>query len=230
MSEPGSRRGRVHNAEGAREAILNAAEEAFAEQGFDGARIDAIAARAGYNKSLIFQYFGDKLSLYVEVMKRADQEMSKLQENVFTHLHADETIVSDVRKFRAFLESIVGMLFDFLEQHPRLIRIFLWEQADGWQTYQKIFEQLLPDEIEPWERFFDIARKNGLLHSDFSPTIQLTTALQICLSHLAGLPLYKMVQPDMDLYSAEGKARSRTYIINLIVAGILVDTSDDSFT
>src|SRR5579875_1457405 len=43
MSEPGSRRGRVHDAEGAREAILNAAEEVFAEHGFDGARIDAIA-------------------------------------------------------------------------------------------------------------------------------------------------------------------------------------------
>ncbi len=39
-----SRRGRAHDAEGAREAILNAAEAVFAEHGFDGARIDAIAA------------------------------------------------------------------------------------------------------------------------------------------------------------------------------------------
>ena len=65
------RRGRVHDAEGARRAILNAAEEVFAQHGFDGARIDAIAAAAGYNKSLIFQYFGDKLNLYAEVIKRA---------------------------------------------------------------------------------------------------------------------------------------------------------------
>ena len=44
MAKPGSkRRGRMHDAEGAREAILNAGEEVFAEHGFDGARIDAIA-------------------------------------------------------------------------------------------------------------------------------------------------------------------------------------------
>jgi len=43
MSEsggPGSRRGRVHDAKGAREAILNAAEVVFAEHGFSGARIE----------------------------------------------------------------------------------------------------------------------------------------------------------------------------------------------
>ena len=49
--EPGSRRGRTHDAEGAREAILNAAEEVFAEHGFDGARIDSIAKVAGYNRA-----------------------------------------------------------------------------------------------------------------------------------------------------------------------------------
>ena len=43
MSEPEPRRGRAHDAEGAREAILNAAEAVFAEHGFDGARIDVIA-------------------------------------------------------------------------------------------------------------------------------------------------------------------------------------------
>src|SRR2546428_10640484 len=90
MSEPGSRRGRAHDAKGAQEAILNAAEAVFAEHGFDGARIDAIAAEAGYNKSLIFQYFDDKLGLYAEVVKRADREMTELQARVLTPLLEDE--------------------------------------------------------------------------------------------------------------------------------------------
>ncbi len=87
MSEPGSRRsgqGRVHDAEGTREAILDAAEEIFAENGFDGARIDAIAAKSGYNKSLIFHYFGDKLGLYAEVLRRADVETRELQARVLS--------------------------------------------------------------------------------------------------------------------------------------------------
>jgi AcrR family transcriptional regulator len=43
MPDLPSKRGRTHDAEGAREAILNAAEKVFAEHGFDGARIDVIA-------------------------------------------------------------------------------------------------------------------------------------------------------------------------------------------
>jgi Transcriptional regulator len=96
MAEPGgSRRGRVHDAEKARVVILNAVKVMFAEHGFAGARVDAIAEEADYNKSLIFQYFGDKLSLYVEVLKRVDREMNELQARVLGSFFADETIVSN---------------------------------------------------------------------------------------------------------------------------------------
>src|SRR5438034_7341054 len=95
--EPGNRRGRAHDAEGAREAILNAAEAVFAEHGFDGARIDAIAASAGYNKSLIFQYFDDKLGLYTEVNKRIDRDMSKLETRILTPLLRSEEHTSELQ-------------------------------------------------------------------------------------------------------------------------------------
>ncbi|HET9221202.1 MAG TPA: helix-turn-helix domain-containing protein, partial [Roseiflexaceae bacterium] len=97
MQEPASRRGRkrVYDAERTREAILDAAEAVFAEHGFDGVSVDAIAAAAGYNKSLIFQYFGDKLGLYTEVVKRADQAMTELLAQVLAPLLEDEAIVSD---------------------------------------------------------------------------------------------------------------------------------------
>lgn len=77
---------RERDAEFARQAILDAGEKVFAEHGFDGARIDAIAAESAYNKSLIFHYFGDKLGLYAEVIKRADKEMTALQVRVLTPL------------------------------------------------------------------------------------------------------------------------------------------------
>jgi len=100
MSDPGSRRGRVHDAEGAREAILNAAEEVFAEHGFDGARIDAIAAKAGYNKSLLFQYFGDKIGLYAMVASRARKGIRELEARVLAPLLEDESVATDAHRFR----------------------------------------------------------------------------------------------------------------------------------
>src|SRR2546422_9581 len=149
MSEP--RRRREHDAKGARGAILNAAEEVFAQHGFDGARIAAIAKASGYNSSLIFQYFVDKLGLYAEVLKRADREMSELQARVLAPLLEDETIATNAHTFKALLETTVQTLFDYLLEHSRLMRILLWEQAEGWQTFAKIVSQMNTEDIEPFE-------------------------------------------------------------------------------
>ena len=223
MSEPGSRRGRAHDAERAREAILNAAEEIFAEHGFDGARIDAIAATAGYNKSLIFQYFGDKLNLYTEVLRRADKELNELQKHVFAPLLADESIASDARRFRASLKIIVQTLFDYLVEHPRLTRMVLWEMAEGWQTFAKIASKFPPEDTEQLEAFFDKARRAGLMRSGFDPIVQLTMIIQICQSYLAYLPVYQMVLPGENFSSTAALARAREYIVAFIIAGIMVD-------
>ena len=223
MSEPEPRRGRAHDAKGAREAILNAAEAVFAQHGFDGARIDAIAAEAGYNKSLLFQYFGDKLGLYAEVNKRIDRDINELGVRVLAPLLEDETITSDAYRFRTFLETTIGALFDYLLEHPRLVRIILWEQAEGWQTYARIFSQFETEDVDQIRTLFSKARRAGLLRSDFDPLIQLVVAEQICWSYLATIPLYQMVLPGEDQSSAVALARAREFIVAFVVSGMMVD-------
>ena len=53
-----------------REAILDAAAIEFAESGFEGARIERIARRAGYNKALVYRYYGDRTNLLQEVLRK----------------------------------------------------------------------------------------------------------------------------------------------------------------
>jgi TetR/AcrR family transcriptional regulator len=224
MPEPESRRGRTHDAEGAREAILNAAEEVFAEHGFDGARIDAIAKASSYNSSLIFHYFGDKLGLYAEVVKRADREMSVLQIRLFGPLLEDETITSNPQTFKALLEKIVTVLFDYLNENPLFVRMLLWEQAEGWQTYLKIFSQFNTDDNVQLETLFRQAHNAGLLRSDFAPLIQLSMLLQICLSYITFIPLYELVlQSNENLSSAAALKRAKEYIVNFVVHGMMID-------
>ncbi len=50
-------------------AILAAAIDEFSENGYGGARIDAIAERAGVNKRMLYHYFGDKDALYERVLQ-----------------------------------------------------------------------------------------------------------------------------------------------------------------
>jgi AcrR family transcriptional regulator len=60
---PGSTRGR----------ILTAAERLFAERGFDGASMPAIAKASGITAGAIYKHFDSKADLFFEVVRRAVQ-------------------------------------------------------------------------------------------------------------------------------------------------------------
>jgi TetR/AcrR family transcriptional regulator len=51
--------------------ILAAAWHEFAQKGFAGGRVDAIAARSGANKRMIYHYYGDKEGLFIAVLEAA---------------------------------------------------------------------------------------------------------------------------------------------------------------
>ena len=66
----GNSRATTRNPERSRERILQAAFEEFAAKGFAGARVDSIARRAAINKRMLYHYFGDKQTLFREVLRR----------------------------------------------------------------------------------------------------------------------------------------------------------------
>lgn len=60
--------GKIRDAERTRKKILEAAKEDFFENGYNGARIESIAKRAGVNKQLIYHYFKGKEDLINETI------------------------------------------------------------------------------------------------------------------------------------------------------------------
>lgn len=61
---------RLRDPERSRAALIDAAELEFGDKGLAGARVEAIAARAGVNKQLISYYFGGKQGLYDAILER----------------------------------------------------------------------------------------------------------------------------------------------------------------
>ena len=57
--------------------ILDAAAGVFAQKGFDGARVDSIAAEAGTNKQLLYHHFGNKDALFTAVLERAYRDIRR---------------------------------------------------------------------------------------------------------------------------------------------------------
>ncbi|RDI48232.1 TetR/AcrR family transcriptional regulator [Nocardia mexicana] len=64
MSSENEPVGRKRDAAATRNALLAAAQELFAERGYERATVRDIAARAGVNQALLFRYFGSKDELF----------------------------------------------------------------------------------------------------------------------------------------------------------------------
>jgi TetR/AcrR family transcriptional regulator len=118
----------------AREAILKAAEEEFAEHGFGGARAQSIATRAGVNKALPFYHFGSKAELYEEVVRRALVRLGQFM---------SDALVAPTPRER--LASFVHRLFAYLADNPNWCRLIVRELIDE----QSHARELATEYLEP---------------------------------------------------------------------------------
>jgi TetR/AcrR family transcriptional regulator len=79
VSQPGRRRPRRSVAlQGglSRDRLLAAATEEFAARGFDGAKVDRIARRAGVNKAMLYYHFDSKAAVYREILRGVFQDVA----------------------------------------------------------------------------------------------------------------------------------------------------------
>ncbi|WP_165423473.1 TetR/AcrR family transcriptional regulator [Ktedonosporobacter rubrisoli] len=222
MSE--RRKGRTHDAEGAKEAIINAAEQAFADKGFSGARIDAIAEASGYNKSLIFHYFEDKLGLYSAVIKHIKEHGEDSYGHLFASYASEEVILRDVQTFRTFLAECVRISFDFFVAHPNVLRIFTWEMAEGWHTFNLMITRFNRNPSGHAGRLFRHAQERGYVRPTHNPAMLVVMALGICQFYLTSIPRYQAIFKDEDFTSPEALAEAREQITEFVVRGIMADS------
>lgn len=88
--------------DGTRNKILDSAGPVFADFGFQGATVREICARAGVNVALVNYYFGDKLELYTEVLRRS---IGSAGQGII-----QQALKSTAPPEEAFRELIYGML------------------------------------------------------------------------------------------------------------------------
>jgi len=98
-------------------AILTAARAEFAEHGYEGARIDAIAARAGVNKRMLYHYVGDKAALYRRVLSDAYAEIRT----------GEKALELDRMAPDAAMERLVRFTFRHFRAHPWFIALLINE-------------------------------------------------------------------------------------------------------
>jgi TetR/AcrR family transcriptional regulator len=113
----------------AEERILAAATEEFANNGFFGARTQAIANAAGVNKAMLHYYFRSKENLYSRVIKAAFEKI--LREVAQAWLGPDSMIKR--------VEMVIDSYMDNYEKNPGFLKIVLREVVDGGKRLKQAF-------------------------------------------------------------------------------------------
>lgn len=97
-----------------RRVILDAATTEFADNGYAGASVNAIAAAANVNKRMLYHYFGKKDDLYLAVLERAYRHLRAAQAGLkLAKLEPCDAI-----------EALVMFTWNYFLQHPELLRLF----------------------------------------------------------------------------------------------------------
>jgi len=216
-------RKRERDADATRRTLLEAAEQVFARDGFGGARIDAIAEAAGYNKSLIFQYFDDKLGLYQAVVGRMKRRVEEELGRLLAPYVAEEP---SPQRVRAFIEEAMRWSFDHYRAHPHDRAILIWETAEGWRTFNCIHTE---QERMRWHLtatgFVRWAQAAGVVCSDLDADVLLANAMGMALFYLASLPRLRLMFPEADFSSPAALDRAREQLVGLMLHGTMTPTA-----
>ncbi|MFT8411114.1 MAG: TetR/AcrR family transcriptional regulator [Schleiferilactobacillus perolens] len=99
------------------ERILHTAMVIFGQQGFIKSKTDDIATQAGVSKGLIFHYFGNKQSLYIDTYHAAfDRLYTLVDQQVWTDATSLTDMVTRATRYKIKMQLEYPVEFRFLMQ------------------------------------------------------------------------------------------------------------------
>ena len=114
MASEKEKRRKRKEPEEARKRILQAALKAFAEDGFEGARVDRIAEIAGVNKAMLYYHVGGKEALYEAVLMENFERLARALEV------ARQGGKDPEEQMRRVLDALIRTLNE-IPEHPRIM-------------------------------------------------------------------------------------------------------------
>jgi TetR/AcrR family transcriptional regulator len=116
---------RVRNPDRSRAAILDAAEQLFAEHGYDATSLTQVGAAAGVSRGTPGYFFRSKAELYQAVLDRSFAEVrDAVREGRARALASNESA-------ETILAGAVTDYFDFLAARPNFVRLIEREALSG---------------------------------------------------------------------------------------------------
>ncbi len=206
-----TRSDRERDPDRSRAAILDAAEQLFAEHGYALTSLAEVGLRAGVSRGTPGYFFGSKADLYQAVLERSFDEVRTAvrsgRERALTGDHTAEEI----------LAGAVSDYFDFLSARPNFVRLIEREALGG---PARLGREDAPPLSAGEEALAAIAAELGL---DPAPSGE---AAQLLLS-IVSLCWFPVVHADtvaravgVDLSTPEAHAARKQHVVALVTGGL----------
>jgi TetR/AcrR family transcriptional regulator len=162
-----------------RSTILDTATHLFAEQGFAGVSLRAIAERVGITKPSLLYHFPSKDQLREEVLSALFDHWSTRLPNLLRAVTSGE----------GELESLMDALWAFFEEDPDRARLVARELLDRPEAMQARIGASLSPLVTLIARRMAKAQASGILRTDVDPEAFVLHMIALTLANVAAAPI-----------------------------------------
>ena len=199
---------RTRDAERTRAEIIDVATREFADKGFDGARVDEIAAKMSTTKRMIYYYFGNKERLYIEVLEHAYAGIRAIEQDLDTEHLAPV----------AAMRQLAELTFDHHESHPDFIRLVSIENIHRAEHIARstVLSGLADPALDVLARILERGRAAGVFRGDVDPLDVHMVISSFCVFRIANRYTVNAIF-QRDMLAAEHRARHRRLLGDLVL-------------
>lgn len=190
--------------------ILEAAREEFLQKGMAGARMQAIADKAGINKALLHYYFRSKEKLFEGVFRSI---FNNFFPKVFSMLSSEELDI--FQKIEQFIHNYI----DFLRDNPRVPLFIIAELT---RNPDKLVDTMKSTDINPMPFAMQLgaAVQAGKI-KPIDPRHLIVNILSLCVFPIAAKPVMENIIFQGDGTAYQGFLEERKeHVSKLIIESI----------
>ena len=201
---------RERNAARTREAVLDAAEQLFAQRGYEATSLTEVGAAAGVSRGTPGYFFHSKERLYRAVLERCLERVRAAVRS------GRERALASEEPPEVVLAGAVGEYFDFINANPHFVRLLEWEALSGGEHLKT-----LPPHLEAaQEALGAIVTELALDPADRAEAEQLLVSmLALSWFHVVHGPTV-LRGLGVDARSAQYRDERRRHVVNLVVQGV----------
>lgn len=194
------------------EKIIKAAENEFIEQGFSGARMQAIANKAGINKALLHYYFRSKQKLFEVIFKTAFKLFVPKIIGTFKRTDLD---------FFGKIKLFVSDYITLIQKNPHIPVFIIHELNTKSSTLSKIISEQSID-FEPIKNQIRDEIEKGTIKA-MPPEQLIVNVISLCIFPIVAAPIVKVVlfQGDSKEYQNMIEAR-KTLVADFVINSIKI--------